>query len=165
MTAETAQMRDLKQHFLFPCMIFCDRDECLVSTVLGSCVSVCLYEPVMRAGGINHFMLPFWNGEGLASPKFGNIAVARLIADMESLGCRAAQLKAKVFGGAKVLSAKINSELNVGERNIQSAMDALNRAGIPVAAASVGEDYGRKIIFNTATGEILLKRISRIDEK
>ena len=154
-------INDNKQHYLFPCMIFCSREEFQVTTVLGSCISVCLYDPVTKIGGINHYMLALWNGIGLESPKYGNIAITKLLEKMLELGSRKNNLHAKVFGGAKVLEATQNSSINVGERNIEIAMDMLSEEHIPVVASSMGDLFGLKIIFNTVTGEILMKRVRR----
>ena len=57
--------------FLQPCTIFVHREEHWVSTILGSCISLCLWDPKLGAGGINHYMLPLWNGEGLPTPNTG----------------------------------------------------------------------------------------------
>ncbi|HEX2974864.1 MAG TPA: chemotaxis protein CheD, partial [Bacteroidales bacterium] len=57
-------------HFLYPSTLFVSREPVIVNTILGSCVAVCLYDTLLKYGGINHYMLPLWNGQGLASPKF-----------------------------------------------------------------------------------------------
>jgi chemotaxis protein CheD len=97
-------MDQISTHFLYPSALFASRERHKVSTILGSCVAVCLYDPIAQIGGINHFMLPFWNGQGLASPKYGNIAIERLVEKMISLGCKKNNLKAKVFGGGETSS-------------------------------------------------------------
>ena len=85
-------------HFLLPGNLFVHEEEYTVLTVLGSCISVCLWDPRRKIGGINHYMLPFWNGEGLASPRFGNIAIIKLIEKMLAHGADRHNLQAKVFG-------------------------------------------------------------------
>jgi len=64
-------------HFLYPAALFASRTPHMVTTILGSCVAICLYDPILKFGGINHYMLPLWNGQGLASPKYGNIAIEK----------------------------------------------------------------------------------------
>lgn len=135
----------------------------MVTTVLGSCISVCLWDPVTGTGGINHYMLPLWNGEGLPSPKYGNIAIRKLIDKMLLLGCRKENLKAKVFGGGAVMQTS-GGLLNVGERNIMLAEDLLAEESIPIVSKDVGGDYGRKLIFCTASGTVLVKKIKRSAE-
>ena len=95
-----------KTHFLYPGALYAQKGECVVSTILGSCVSVCLWDPLLKIGGINHYMLALWNGEGLPSPKYGNIAITKLIEKMLSLGRRKGDLKAMVFGGGEVLEPR-----------------------------------------------------------
>lgn len=150
-------------NYLYPGLLYVKKGQYDITTILGSCVSVCLWDPILKAGGINHYMLPLWNGEGLPSPKYGNIAIEKLIAKMLELGCEKENLVAKVFGGGAVL--KEVTVLNVGERNAIVAEDMLNGERIPIVGKSLGGDYGRKIIFNTASGEVLLRRVQRIGER
>jgi len=149
-----------KTHYLMAGNLFVPEEAHLVTTVLGSCVSVCLWDGILRIGGINHYMLPFWNGEGLASPKYGNIATAKLIERLQELGSQKRNLRAKVFGGGIVLNVK-NPFMNIGERNIQLAEDQLKSEGVPIVSADTGGNVGRKIIFNTGTGMVLMKKLTR----
>lgn len=151
---------EIKTHFLYPSTLFFSREPYLVNTILGSCVAVCLYDPVNRSGGINHYMLPFWNGEGLASPKYGNIAIERLLDKMLSTGSKKNNLIAKVFGGAEVIDTQI-SQFHIGERNIEVAQRILKELNIRISGQSLGGKNGRKIQFNTETGAVLQKIITR----
>lgn len=143
------------KHFLFPGTIFADPRGCQVSTVLGSCVAVCLWDSFARMGGINHFMLPLWNGEGLATPRYGNIAIEKLLVKLLAMGCRKEYLIAKVFGGANVMGTG-NEVFMIGDRNIMLAFQMLEEFGIPVKGSDVGGRVGRKIIMNTTTGAVLV---------
>jgi len=145
----------INKHFLFPGTIFADPLEYQISTVLGSCVAVCLWDQMVRRGGMNHMMLPYWNGEGLATPKYGNIAMERLLAKVLSIGCRREYLVAKVFGGANVSGTGLEVFM-IGDRNITLAMEMLEEFRIPVVAKDVGGRVGRKIIMNSETGVILV---------
>jgi len=151
---------ELKQYYLYPGNLFVHRDPHIITTVLGSCVSVCLWDQVLKFGGMNHYMLPLWNGEGLASPKYGNIAIQKLVEKMIELGSKKANLRAKVFGGGEVLKIT-QGVLNVGERNIVIAKDMLKETGIPIIGSDLGGVTGRKILFNTETGSVLMKRLRR----
>ena len=142
-----------QSHFLYPAAMFASRRPSLVSTILGSCVAVCLWDRKLEFGGINHYMLPLWNGQGLPSPKYGNIANTKLIQRMISLGSDPENLIAKIFGGGEILLSN-NDQFHVGIRNIQIALDMLKDENIPVVGKSVGGDSGRKIQFNTQTGMI-----------
>lgn len=143
------------KHFLFPGTLFAESVEYQISTVLGSCVAVCLWDHVARKGGMNHYMLPLWNGEGLATPKYGNIAMERLFERVLSIGCRRENLVAKVFGGANV-SGNAMEMFMIGDRNITLAFQMLDEFKISVAANDVGGRVGRKIVMNTGTGVILV---------
>lgn len=147
-------------HYLLAGTLFVHQHPHQVTTVLGSCVSVCLWDSFHRMGGINHYMLPFWNGEGLASPKYGNIAIMKLLERMLELGAERRYLQAKIFGGGVVLNVT-NPFMNIGERNIQLAEDMLKKENIPIVSADTGGAVGRKLIFNTETGMVLVKRLSK----
>lgn len=105
-------------------------------------------------------MLPLWNGEGLESPRYGNIAITRLIDDLVGMGADKKNLVAKVFGGGNVLGESI-SFFRVGERNVALALQLLGEKKIPVVASSTGGNRGRKIIFNTYTGKVLQQYINK----
>ncbi len=153
-------MESPKTYYLYPASIFASRELYHITTLLGSCVAVCLYDRRQQFGAMNHFMLPFWNGNGLASPKFGNIAIQQLVQKMESLGSNKRDMVAKVFGGASVLD--VSADLfNVGERNADQAMAELDALKVRVVASSVKGDRARKIIFNTFTGEVRQKYIEK----
>ncbi len=132
----------------------------MVTTVLGSCVAVCLFDETKNIGAINHYMLPFWNGKELASPKYGNIAIESLVKKMEQLGSKKENLVAKVFGGAN----QLNHKLGVGQRNIKVAEEILAELSIKIVAKSLGGHKGRKLNFNTSTGEVFMKYISKQSE-
>ena len=147
-------------HYLIAGALFAHENRHMVTTILGSCVSVCLWDCNRGCGGINHFMLPFWNGEGLASPKYGNIAIAKLIEKMLELGSGKRDLRAKVFGGGVVLNVA-NPYMNIGERNVLLAESMLRSENIPIISSDTGGNVGRKIIYNTESGIVLVKRLAK----
>jgi len=141
------------QHFLYPSTLFASREPYVVKTILGSCVAVCLFDPVLKIGGMNHYMLPNWTGNDLVSPKYGNVAIEKLLEKMLVLGSRKENLKAKVFGGGDILLPEKNS-LHIGERNIRVAKMMLAELNIPIIASSTGGNSGRKILFYCGNGEV-----------
>ncbi|MBF0110172.1 MAG: chemotaxis protein CheD [Magnetococcales bacterium] len=143
--------------FLLPGALFAKNGDYIITTVLGSCIAVCLWDRTLKKGGMNHYKLPLWNGDGLPSPKFGNIAIEKLIENLLEIGCQQRNLIAKVFGGAAVIQSS-SGLLNVGERNIEVARDYLAQARIPIAASDIGGTQSRKVIFNTVDGSILMKK-------
>ena len=148
---------ELKNHYLYPGALFAQAEPHLVTTVLGSCVAVCLWEPQLALGGINHYLLPLWNGEGLPTPRYGSVAIPRLVERLVELGARRERLQAKVFGGASMWQAG-DGLLAVGERNIVLARHLLEELRIPILGSDLGGMQGRKIVFNSGTGEVLLRR-------
>jgi len=98
-------------------------------------------------------MLPLWNGEGLASPKYGNIAIERLFGKLTSFGSKRNNVKAKIFGGGEVID-NYAPYFYIGQRNIEIAKEMLGDMNIPIVASSTGGKMGRKIVFNTYTGEV-----------
>lgn len=139
--------------YLYPAALIVPEKPSIVHTILGSCVAVCLFDKISQTGGINHYMLPFWNGQGLASPKYGNIAIEKLIQKLSQAGAHPSNIIAKVFGGGEVLET-LNNHFNVGKRNIELAYEMLEQFKIPITAQSTGGKLGRKIIFNSGTGEV-----------
>ena len=137
--------------------IFITTEPSVISTVLGTCIAVCLWDKHLKHAGMNHYVLPIWDGSGLPSPRFGNIAISKLIQEMEKVGSRKHNLIAKVFGGKEVGQDR-ESILNIGWRNAVLAVSELREAGIDILAIDVGGNFGRKILFNSENGVISLRR-------
>jgi chemotaxis protein CheD len=144
--------------YLYPAALIVPDQPTIVHTILGSCVAVCFWDPISKVAGINHFMLPLWNGQGLASPKYGNIAIEKLYQKVISFGANQKNLIAKVFGGGEVLQ-NFSPHFNIGLRNIDIAHELLSQLKIPITAESTGGKLGRKILFNTSTGEVSQKYV------
>lgn len=147
------------RRFLYAGRIFVTLRPHLVSTVLGSCVSVCLWDTRARVGGINHFVAPCWDRKGQPSTRFGDIAMRSLVDKMLRRGTERSSLRAKVFGGGEVLQLTHDFSY-IGRDNIRAAMEALAREDIEVVVADTGGPFGRKLIFNTYDGSVLVKRFS-----
>lgn len=131
----------------------------VITTVLGSCVSVCLYDTVRCCGGMNHFMLPGDIGEGGKSgnnsARYGTHAMKLLLDHVIQLGADRASLAAKVFGAGKVMDGMSD----VGRQNANFALRYLKEQKIRIAAIDVGDTFPRKIYFSPATGQVFVKRI------
>jgi chemotaxis protein CheD len=132
-----------------------------IATVLGSCVSTCLWDPAERIGGMNHFMLP---GEPTAAPspwglsaRFGLYAMEVLINEMLHLGADRRRLVAKAFGGARVLQGF--DTLDVGAQNSEFVLGFLREEGIRVAAQDLLGVHPRKLHFFPATGKVQVKKL------
>lgn len=131
-----------------------------VCTILGSCVSVCLFDRVEKIGGMNHYLIPLWNGNGLQTPKYGNIAIDRLLEGMINLGCKVCNLEAKIFGGGNVINAVSQEAMMIGRKNIVIAEEILDTYHIPVIAKDVGGILGRRIMLQSQTGKVLLNYLN-----
>jgi chemotaxis protein CheD len=105
---------------------------------------------------MNHYLLPFWNANGLQSPKYGNIAIPKLIEHMLDNGASLNSIEAKIFGGASINMAVLKNMM-IGEKNILVAREILKEYRINIVAEDVGKQNGRKIQFNLESGKVLLK--------
>ncbi len=152
----------MEQKIIYSEQLYVAVNKTEIVTVLGSCVAVCLFCTKTKIGGMNHYLLPFWNGNGLKSLKYGNISTERLIEGMLAEGAELRRIEAKIFGGAVL---NINEELSVGSRNVQIAMKILNDYRIPIVASDIGGNRGRKIIFSNEDGSAYLKYSSNSIEK
>jgi chemotaxis protein CheD len=145
--------------YLHPGQVFASPEPTEVTTILGSCVAVCVFDPVLRLGGANHYVLPHSAGNGTSSTRFGNVAVRSLIDTLVALGGQKHNLQAKVFGGACTVDAFHERGERLGIRNADVALRTLRQEGIPVVADDVGGRRGRKVIFHTDTGVALVRLI------
>jgi chemotaxis protein CheD len=144
--------------FLAPGVVHCTSVPSRVTTILGSCVAVCLWDKVQRVGGINHFILPY-RRQDRPSPRFGDVAIENLVEKMQRLGCNLDSMRAKVFGGAAVLPFASGGD-PVGEQNIRMAMECLREHGIPVIAQRTGGRTGLLIRLFTESGDVLVRRVA-----
>jgi chemotaxis protein CheD len=143
--------------YLHPGQLFATAHPSTVTTILGSCVSLCLWDPLSKIGGINHFLLPFWVGDDAASPRFGTVAIESLIEKILALGAHKSRLQAKVFGGACVIEAFRERDDHIGVVNARLAENMLRLQRIPVVEQDVAGRRGRKLIFNTDDGASSVK--------
>ena len=140
--------------YLHPGQMYAASHAALVSTVLGSCVAVCLWDPVARVGGMNHYLLP--SGKG---PRYASEAMPLLIEEMTSKGAFVARMVAKVFGGACVIPGFTGPRQAIGTQNAEAAMKFLAEHSIPVRAEQTGGRRGRKLLFHTGNGQAYVKEI------
>jgi len=138
------------------------RGDVAITTVLGSCVSTCLWDPGSRIGGMNHFMLP-GDMAGTDSPwaesaRYGVYAMEVLINEMIKMGADRRRLAAKVFGGAQLLAGF--GRLDVGAKNSEFVLSFLRTEGIQVLAQDLLDVCPRKVHFFVATGKVQVKRLS-----
>lgn len=152
-------MKELEKYYLQPGYIFVSKEPHLIHTVLGSCVSVCIWDSINRFGGMNHFIYGRV-GKNKNNGKFGDVSTRHLMRLMTNMGSEIPDLKAHVVGGAR--NVQLSSK--IGEENCAVAMEILNRYGIEVVTTDIGCVSGRKVIFNNENGEILVYKGINIRE-
>ena len=141
---------------VLPGEYFVTADDMMVMTVLGSCIAACIYDPRVRVGGMNHFMLP--DGGNEAGGRYGSFAMELLINEMMKLGARRETMQAKVFGGGQVMHTF--TTMNVGERNTKFVLDYLQTERIAVISKDVLDIHPRKVCYFPATGKAMVKRLA-----
>jgi chemotaxis protein CheD len=147
--------------FLKPGEVFVSRTPALVSTVLGSCVSVTLFSPTARMGAMCHALLP--GGAEQDGPRYVDSAVAFMYAKLTAVSGQAGGFEAKLFGGANVLVKGAGREAgaSVGSQNVAAALRVIERLGLPLVAFDTGGEQGRKIFFYSGTGEVYLRPVKK----
>ncbi len=131
-----------------------------LSTVLGSCVAVCMHDPRMQLMGMNHFMLPKRHPQSILEEDntvlAGDYAMEVLVNAMMARGCRKQHLQAKAFGGGTVVHSL---RTMIGADNARFARNWLEREGIPLLAEDLGGSWSRKVIA-LPNGEVFCRRLS-----
>lgn len=141
-----------------PGYIRVSQEPLLISTVLGSCVAVCLHDRHLQLGGMNHFLLPVIQNPEEMTARYGNVAIVTLVRMMLAAGAEMKYLEAQIFGGAQ--SKQMKGSL-VGAENIAMARKILDRQRIAVSLEDVGGRKGRKIVFNTASNEVVILEVQK----
>ena len=139
-------------------------DEMLV-TILGSCVTACIRDPLAGVGGMNHFMLPEAAAGGgwetaSASMRYGNVAMERLINDILIQGGIRQRLEIKVFGGGNVLKGTTN----IGHRNADFVETYLMAENLPIVAQHLRGNLPRRVHYFPVTGRVMLVELQRVEE-
>ncbi len=130
-----------------------------VSTILGWCVGVCLFDAGRGVGGMNHFLLPESAGSARPTARFGDVAMERLLDEVLHAGARRSGLAARVYGGACVLSAFRTGGDHLGDRNVAAALRFLQDERIPVLERDTGGRRGRRLVFHTHDGAVQAREI------
>jgi len=130
---------------------------------LGSCVAVILYDPDKKQGGVLHFVLPERMRKNTENPlRYGEDGVRILIREMERMGSKKGNLRAKIVGGSTMFASFIkNPEEAIGKRNVRKAREILEKEGIRIVAEDTGGDYGRSLDFYLNDGRVVVKSYAR----
>lgn len=146
---------------IMPGELYVTRRDEGVYTTLGSCISACIRDPLLRIGGMNHFMLPFikemsdGHAWGSAAMRYGNYAMEHLINVILSNGGARERLEVKIFGGGRILE----NMSDVGRQNIAFVREYLKVEGLSIVSEDVGSSYPRIVVYFPATGRVRVKRL------
>ncbi len=146
---------------ILPGQFYVTRNNEAITTVLGSCISACIRDPVSGIGGMNHFMLPDEGGKSFEdislsdAARYGNYAMEMMINEILKHGGKRNNLKAKIFGGGKI----IKNMTNIGERNIKFAIHYLRMEKIEILASDVGDHFPRKVQYIPSSGKARVMRL------
>lgn len=140
-----------------------DPDDVLVAYGLGSCVAVCVYDPIARVGGMLHALLPtsLSNNGASGNPyKFVDCGIPLLIEAVVGSGGKTYRMIAALWGGAKVLSAPgFDKSFDIGLRNVQEADEALKAKRLRVVVRDIGGQSGRTVKFQLGSGEAIVRSV------
>lgn len=145
----------VNSHFLHAGQVHVSLGAESIVMILGSCAAVCVWDSVRGIGGATHFLLPVWDGRGVASPRYGNVAINALLQKLTEAGAHKEHLRAKVFGGGCLFdSMRGQSPIreHLGKRNVQTALEILAKEHIPVISVEAGIDKGQRVVFHPNTG-------------
>ena len=131
-----------------------------IATLLGSCVAVCLFDPKLKLGGMNHFLLPSRTSAANTDTDIilsGDYSMEVLVNALINKGANKTRMIAKAFGGGTIVSS---IRMAIGERNAEFAREWLAREDIPLVASDFSGPWSRKVIFVPQTGDTFCRRTS-----
>ena len=150
----------MEKKFLLPGEYFVTRKSMSLVTVLGSCVSVWLYNKYVNLASMNHFVFPEGQDDSANSKgRYGNTAMDIITRSLFAVDAEKSHYTAKVFGGASPLKTDIGNATNIGARNIEAAEKYLQAQGIPIVEKITGSKKGYRIYFDTSTGNVKTEEI------
>ena len=143
---------------------YASKEPAVIKTVLGSCISVCLFENKLKFGGMNHFMLQEmreWENpeDDYNHKRYGLFAMEVLINEIIKLGGKKENLTAKIFGGGHVLTGMTSNLLQIPDKNIRFAKNFLSEEKIPIISEDIGGSWPRKVFFFNTENRVLMKKM------
>lgn len=151
-------LESFQHKYLYAGEVFVTNRPYLIKTVLGSCVSIFLWDKANGVAGVNHYLSPVGNAKDPSSFKYAEPSSKHMLKRMFANGAERKNISAMVFGGGSV----IESMFNIGAGNVISARGFLEKEGIRVKHWDVAGNNGRRLTFNTQTSEVHVSIISKI---
>ena len=136
--------------------LFTKADE-RIGTLLGSCIAICLWHPILHIGGMCHFVLPSQHKKVATAlnGRYADEAMAMFRASVAQHNTELKQYRASIYGGANVVAALVKEdEDTIGERNAAAAMELLMAQRVAIGIVDVGESWPRRISFDVLSGEV-----------
>ena len=125
----------------------------LVTYALGSCIGICLHDPLLKLGALVHIMLPVNMETGRKNPmKYADTGIRDTLKEMEAKGASRSRITAKIAGGAMMFKEGTGSLGNIGQRNIESVKLNLKKEGIRLLKEDVGGSVARTLLFDVGSG-------------
>ncbi len=149
---------ELCEYQLKPGYIFLSKTPVVISTIVGSCVAVALWDSQISCGGMVHYLYPLAKAGVTPTAKYGNVAVSHLVEMFFQEGASRETMKAQLFGGAS--NGKANRA--IAEENVSVARQVLDRNGIKIVSEDIGGGMGRKLIYNTMTNETIVYKANQL---
>jgi len=143
--------------FLSPGKVAAPATTAVIRTIVGSCVAVCLWDPERRIGGMNHFLLARPGTGATPDARFGSVATEKLINDVCRNGAVTQRLRAFVIGGGHPVDAI--RATTIGDDNVAVALEVLCDRGVVVVRRQTGGDHGRRLLFSTGSGELIVENV------
>jgi chemotaxis protein CheD len=140
-----------------------DTSVILTCVGLGSCIAMCVYDPFARSGGLAHMLLPTCRTKNdISSPpvKYIDSGAPLLINRLLKQGSSKENLIVKIVGGARMIQIPGNSQMDIGQRNIEAIKSTLAKEDIPIIGADIGGGFGRSVHFFLDSGRITIKVVN-----
>jgi chemotaxis protein CheD len=149
----------LIDYYLAPGHIYLTHEPARISTVLGSCVAVSLWDAQKEYGGMAHFLYPFVGDRKKATAQYGNVAIKYLVEMFLEGGAKDKDMSAQIFGGALSSSAEC---AKIARENVSTARKVLRSYRIKVISEDIAGNMGRKIVYNTQRNEAIVYKVNKL---
>ncbi len=141
----------------------------IVTYALGSCIGICLYDHVLKIGGLSHIMLPdskMFTQNEINRMKFADTAIPDMLNALCAMGADRRRITAKIAGGAQMFKVQEDSPIGmIGTRNTKSVKTVLNDLRIPIINEDTGADYGRTVYFDLETGSVRVQSLNKMSRQ